>query len=111
MPSKIKPSAVRMSPELKADLAKIAVIDGTSEHSVYVRGLQAYAIQRLGLDPALAYVVTEKPKRQPKAAKPEAEAPNAAAPKPDRRAAFSEAVAPAFKAHPKPSAGKKVKAK
>ncbi len=108
MPSKIKPSAVRLPPELKADLAKLAEIDKTSEHSVYVRGLQDYAIRRLGLDPALAYAPVERPPRAPKVPKP---APVPAAPKRDRRAGFSEAVAPAFAPHPKPGASKKVKAK
>ena len=108
MPSKIRPSAVRIHPELKADLAKLAEIDKTSEHSVYVRGLQDYAIRRLGLDPALAYAPVERPPRAPKVPKP---APVPAAPKRDRRAGFSEAVAPAFAPHPKPGASKKVKAK
>lgn len=114
MPSKIKPSAVRLPPELKADLAKLAEIDKTSEHSVYVRGLQDYAIRRLGLDPALAYAPVERPPREPKAAKAAGlvTGPQATAkPKPSRADGFREAVAPAFVAHPKPSAAKKVKAK
>lgn len=109
MPSKVKPSAVRLPPELKADLAKLAEIDKTSEHSVYVRGLQDYAIRRLGLDPALAYAPVERPPRAPKAAKPKADPKPPA--KPSRADGFREAVAPAFKAHPKPSAAKRVKAK
>lgn len=121
MPSKIKPSAVRLPPELKADLAKLAEIDKTSEHSVHVRGLQDYAIRRLGPDPALAYAPVERPPRAPKAAKPEPKTGAkiisglqeavAAAPKRDRRAGFSEAVAPAFVPHPKPGSAKKTRAK
>ncbi len=109
MPSKIRPSAVRIHPELKADLAKLAEIDKTSEHSVYVRGLQDYAIRRLGLDPALAYAPVERPPRAPKAAKPKADPKPPA--KPSRADGFREAVAPAFVPHPKPGSSKKTRAK
>lgn len=116
MPSKIKASAVRLGPQLKADLAKLAEIDKTSEHSVYVRGLQDYAIRRLGLDPALAYAPVERPPRAAKTPKaaglvtgPQATA--GAKPKPSRADGFREAVAPAFVPHPKPGSSKKTRAK
>ena len=51
----------------------------------------------------------EKPPRAAKAAKPKADPKPPA--KPSRADGFREAVAPACKAHPKPSAAKRVKAK